>query len=102
MSTASGLESGRGRTQQDYVAFWNDGAERRASSVRVVFPPHEPPRGSVLEELIISALRVDHADAPTVNLHGAISLYGADREIVVGDGRVGSAEFLGDGWRVHL
>lgn len=96
------LEGGRGSTQQDYIAFWHDGQHKRATPVNVAFPPHEAPRGGILDELIVAALKTAHPEVSRIELNGAVSMYGADREISMGDGRVGSAEFNGSHWRVHL
>jgi hypothetical protein len=99
MDARTRFESGRGSTQQDYLAFWTDGKQVQSASAHVVYPPHEAPRGSILDELLLAAVREKHPEATAIV--GGVSMYGTDREICFGDGRIASAAFEQNGWRVY-
>lgn len=87
----------------DYIVFWNDG---RSNVVRVEAPPHNPPRGSDLQELLSDALPSVGDD---VTIHGAVELpstawsEGRSLELVTpqAQGRVASVECTNGSWRVH-
>lgn len=93
--------------EMDVLVFWrvyggalHDGAEH-ASVVRVKHPPHDDPKGSILEGLVRDALG-------DVAIHGIVQLplatwnRGASATLAVGDGRVGSLECTVAGWQVHI
>lgn len=92
--------------EMDVLVFWRqhphapyDG--EHASVVRVKHPPHDDPKGSILEGLVRDALG-------DVAIHGIVQLpqatwnRGASATLAVGDGRVGSLECTVAGWQVHI
>lgn len=95
---------------KDYIATWrpNRGSHLTASVVRVLAPPHEEPKGTILEELVVDALADHHsveADAievlSVVELPNATWCHGQTREVVVA-GRAASLEAGHNGWRIHI
>lgn len=94
---------------KDFLVFWYDGNGNRATVIAIKHPPHDEPRGSVLEELLIEGIvEAESISKDDVLLSGAVELGlsawspGACRELVTGEGRVGSVECTATGWRVHL
>ena len=101
--------------EKHFLAFWYDGNGNRASVVKVAHPPHDEPRGSILEDLLRDAIAATETDfcnqtmaGPDVLLNGAVELQtaawaaGHCREIVTGEGKVGAVECTGGDWRVVL
>lgn len=95
--------------EKSYLVFWYDGTHNVATIVPLAHPPHEAPRGSILEELVVEALADAHG-MPSADLlvNGVFELpsaawsQGRSFEIAVGEGIVGSVECTVEGWRVHL
>lgn len=101
--------------ESQYLVFWYDGNENRASVVRLGMPPHEPPRGEFLEELLQRAI-VDSlaSNDPCIVTGGGAQIHGAVElrdpvwapetsfELVVGNGRIGALNSCVNGWSVIL
>lgn len=94
--------------QSQYIVFWTDTGHShaiRATVVHVAAPPHNPPRGSELEDLLCEG--VLGTDKSLVILRGAVELpnpawnVGRCLEVVLGTGIVASVECTGGSWRVH-
>lgn len=89
-----------GKTTQPYFAFWYDGERRRKAVVHIMYPPHEDPRGSVLDDFIIAGLKEQFPNTPKVVLLGSVAMWGAEREIAMGDGSISQVVLHQDQWRV--
>lgn len=98
--------------EKHFLVFWND---NRATVAKIQHPPHDEPRGSVLETLLRDYIAQNETDydgetlaTPDVLLNGAVELttaawaVGHTREIVIGNGAVASVECTGGDWRVVL
>jgi hypothetical protein len=91
--------------QKEFLAFWYDGNHNRVDVVTIIHPPHEEPRGAVLEALLIDGLARKH-EVEDPMLHGAVELSaaawaaGQTREVVIGDGYPVVVECTGGAWRV--
>ena len=93
----------------DYLVFWYDGDRTRATVERLSIAPHEHPMGEVLEEMLVDAIEdrlgiQGPHEVPMIS--GAVgprrSEWGNVRDVVVGDGSVGTVEAVEDGWVVHI
>lgn len=93
----------------DYLVFWNQshqGPSRNATVVRLSYPPHEMPHGSILEGLVLQDLEPVYGRG--VKIYGIVELAssmwspGATRELALGDGRVGTLECTAHGWATHI
>ena len=100
--------------EKHYLVFWRDharpvagasGLPPTASVVRLMVPPHDLPKGTILEELVTDALEETSEGrvilAGVVELPAAVWSNGRCQDLAVG-GRVGSLECTDGQWRVHV
>ena len=89
--------------EQEFLVFWYDGNDNRVSIVKVKHPPHEKPRGTILEDLLSQPL----LDQCLVMINGYVELPGAawnqraHRELGAGNGQPLSLECGAEGWKIH-
>lgn len=100
---------------RDYLVFWRgwtpDGnqvfRDTGASVVRLSCPPHDEPRGRVLDDLAKEAIAGSGA-AKMPEVLGVVELppaqwsRGAQRAVSLGTGKVAALECGGNGWALHL
>jgi hypothetical protein len=98
--------------ESDYLVFWNQfsdqfgqpGKARNATVVRLFFPPHAQPKGSILEDLVRESFLPERG----IRIYGVIELApglwhpGTSYDLALGDGRTGSLEGTANGWVVHV
>lgn len=99
--------------EHDFLVFYRvvTSNEAHVKVIRVAYPPHEKPRGTILIELLYEALgHPAHRRFPAHGTHYEITGYvelpnavwnqHAEKDIGLGDGRHGSIHSTPDGWRV--
>lgn len=92
--------------EKEFVVFWQMGRDAtRTSVMSVVYPPHEPPRGETLRDILADDLW-EHMGQRSVVVHGAVELPPAawnanlGLEVATYDGQVASVECTAGKWRL--
>lgn len=91
---------------RDFLVFWSVDVIRQRGEpqvVRVNYPPHEEPKGTILEDLLRAA--IPYAGYP-VSIDGAMQLppqrLGMSLDLATGTGHIASVECYAAGWRVVM
>lgn len=93
--------------EREYLVTWIDtNLQTNVEVITLTVPPHDSPKGAVLDELARISLSVTPFLGRLVSvqeLPAACWSPGAYRDLSLGDGRVATLECRSaDGWRVHV